>query len=177
MFRCSYTWFSCPYTFGHVALIEWNKYLLIKNVWSLKSDLHFNIYQKQNDWRKERKKKIKRSVNVSVALLSPIPPGHLLGGLRQTLWLLCVCLRYGLGCSLSDRPLHTFLCSPPASLGRWTNWFGHWLFKGAYFITFALASLHLPLLLFSLHLPLSNSHPYPAAAALLDTAEGGPWAV
>lgn len=44
------------------------------------------------------------------------------------------------------------------------------------FHNFWLASLHLPLLLFAVHLPLANSHPYPAAA-LQDAAKGGPWVV
>ncbi len=100
---------------------EWSwKYPFIPKIWKFMC-----IATSVKNSREKKKNK-----NVFVPLLSPIPPGHHFSQLRQTRWLLCVRLRYGLGCTLSDRPLHTFLCSPPASLGRWTNWFGRWLFKG-----------------------------------------------
>lgn len=65
--------------------------------------------------------------------LHSVPRSHLAS---LALWLLCVCLRYGLGRARGDRPLRAFLCSALASLGRWTNWFQVLIIWGAYFTTF-----------------------------------------
>ena len=130
--------------------------------------------RKKEREREREREKGREEVRSSVPLLGSIPSGHLLS--TQTLWLLCVCLRYGLGCALSDRPLHTFLCSPPASLGRWTNWFGRWLFKGHIWklLTGSSPPPTLSFLHASAALPSSRSHP---AAARQAAAGGGPGAV
>lgn len=94
---------------------DWKKY---GNLCALQ-----HLSKTKKEWKKEKIKMFLYPSSVpSLLAISSVDSGRL--------WLLCVCLRYGLGCTLGDRPLHTFLCSPPASLGRWTNWFGRWLFKG-----------------------------------------------
>lgn len=93
---------------------------------------------------------------VWVPLSGPIPPGHLFphSGSRSG----CCMFVWDMGLDEpSGRPLNTFLCSPPDSLGRRTNWFGRWLFRGPHFITFGWR--------------LSTSHSYFCAVLLLTHAQ------
>lgn len=164
---------------------EWNKCLLLKNAWGLNGVERLPWFEKYGNlcaWQLlSKSKKEREELHKAVCfcerlpLSGPIPPGHLLphSGSRSG------CCMFVWDMDLdepSGRPLNTFLCSPPDSLGRWTNWFGRRLFRGPHFITFdwLLSTSHSYFQ--SVHLPSSDSRPDPAAP-LQDTSEGGLWAM
>lgn len=134
--------------------------------------VHCNIYQKLKKNERKKRGKIKMFLSLSsvpsLLAITSLDSGRL-AGCCVFVWDMDLDARWATAHSTHSSVVRPLLLDvEQIDLGV--------DYSRGIFHNFWLASFHLPLSLFSVHLPLSNSHPYPAAA-LQDTAEGGPWVV